>query len=58
MYQGLLAGDANMEDNKKVYLKLKEYLVETKGWAWIETFDRSQDGQAAYQSWMDHYNSL
>ena len=52
MYQVPLAGDAYMEDNKKVYLKLKEYLVKTKG----KTFDRSQDGQAAYQSWMDHYN--
>ena len=40
----------------KVYLKLKEYLVETDGWAWILTFDRSQDGQAAYQSWVNHYN--
>ena len=47
---------AYMEDNKKVYLKLKEYLVETDGWAWIKTFDRSQDGQAAYQSWVNHYN--
>ena len=56
MYQVLLAGDAYMEDNKKVYLKLKEYLVETEGGAWIETFDRSQDGRAAYQSWTDHYN--
>ena len=44
MYQIPLAGDAYMEDNKKVYLKLKEYLVETEGWAWIKTFDRSQDG--------------
>ena len=56
MYQVPLAGDTYMEDNKKVYLKLKEYLVETEGWAWIKTFDRSQDGQAAYQSWTDHYN--
>ena len=44
MYQVPLAGDTYTEDNKKVYLKLKEYLVETKGWAWIKTFDRPQDG--------------
>ena len=56
MYQVPLNGNAYMEDNKKVYLKLKEYLVETDGWAWIKTFDRSQDGQAAYQSWVNHYN--
>ena len=43
MYQVPLARDTYTEDNKKVYLKLKEYLVETKGWAWIKTFDRSQD---------------
>ena len=56
MYQVLLAGDTHTEVNKKVYLKLKEYLVETESWAWIETFDRSQDSRAAYQSWTDHYN--
>ena len=56
MYQVPLAGDTYTEDNKKVYLKLNEYLVETKGWAWIKALDRSQDSQAAYQSWMDHYN--
>ena len=44
MYQVPLAGDTYMEDNKKVYLKLKEYLVETKGCMWIKSFDRSQDG--------------
>ena len=56
MCQVTLAGDAYTEDNKKVYLKLKEYLIETEGWAWIETFNRSQDGWAAYQSWTYHYN--
>ena len=56
MFQVLLARDAYTEDNKMVYLKLKEYLIETDDWAWIKTLDRSQDGQAAYQAWTEHYN--
>ena len=56
MYQVPLAGDTYIEDNKMVNLKLKQYLIETNGWAWIENFDMSQNGQAAYQAWIEHYN--
>ena len=46
----------HMTRTRALYLKLKEYLVNTTGYTWNEEFDRSEDGQAAFQAWSNHYN--
>ena len=56
MYQLPLAGPSFEEDNRAVYRKLKSFLIETPGWAWIESFDAREDGRGAFWSWSDHYN--
>ena len=56
MFQLPLEGEAFNMDNQKVHLKLKSFLINTPGWAWIEEYDESEDGQGAFQAWSDHYN--
>jgi len=56
MFQIALNGEAYETDNRSVYRKLKAFLVDTPGWAWIEPFDATEDGRGAYTAWCDHYN--
>jgi hypothetical protein len=35
---------------------LKAFLVETPGYTWIESFNSSEDGRAAFLAWTTHYN--
>mmetsp|Transcript_6862 Transcript_6862/g.12587 ORF Transcript_6862/g.12587 Transcript_6862/m.12587 type:complete len:356 (-) Transcript_6862:3563-4630(-) len=56
MYQIQLAGEGYERDNRAVYQKLKEFLVNTLGYAWIEQFNGTEDGRAAFRAWTDHYN--
>ena len=44
MYQVPHEGKVYDKDNRAMYLKLKEYLINTTGYTWIEEFDRSEDG--------------
>ena len=56
MYQIPLEGSAYSLDNKTVYRKLKAFLIDGPGWAWIKEFDNAEDGRAAFFAWTGHYN--
>mmetsp|Transcript_15698 Transcript_15698/g.45309 ORF Transcript_15698/g.45309 Transcript_15698/m.45309 type:complete len:256 (-) Transcript_15698:17-784(-) len=43
-------------DNRKVFQHLKEYLVDTDAWPWIEKFDKKEDGRGAIIALTDYYN--
>jgi hypothetical protein len=55
MYQIPLNGNAYNLDNASVFRKLKAFLVETPGYTWIESFNASEDGRAAFLAWTTHY---
>ena len=52
----LLTGDAYQLNNHNIYRKLKAFLINSPGWAWIEPHDSAADGCTAFKAWMDHYN--
>ena len=56
MFQLPLEGNAFELDNLTVYRELKTFLINSPVWAWIESFDKSEDGCATFQAWTDHYN--
>jgi hypothetical protein len=56
MYQFPLAGNSFELDNQSVYRKLKAFLIDSPGWAWIEPHDTAENGRAAYMAWTAHYN--
>jgi hypothetical protein len=56
MYQFPLAGNSFTLDNRSVYRKLKAFLIDSPGWAWIEPHDTAENGRAAYLAWTAHYN--
>jgi uncharacterized membrane protein YgcG len=56
MYQFPLIGESFQLDNQTVYRKLKAFLIDSPGWAWIEPHDTAENGRAAYMAWTTHYN--
>jgi len=56
MYQFPLTGGSFELDNQTVYRKLKAFLIDSPGWAWIEPHDTVENGRAAYIAWTEHYN--
>ena len=56
MYQLPLNGPAFEEDNRAVYRKLKSFLIKTPSYAWIESYDSTENGRDAYLTWLEHYN--
>jgi hypothetical protein len=56
MYQFPLTGGSFELDNQTVYHKLKAFLIDSPGWAWIELLDMAENGRAAYITWTEHYN--
>jgi hypothetical protein len=56
MYWFQLYGPSYELDNQSVYRKLKAFLVDTPAWAWIEPCNLAENGRAAYQAWVNHYN--
>jgi hypothetical protein len=56
MYQFPLTGNSFELDNQAVHWKLKAFLIDSAGWAWIEPHDTAEDGRAAYMAWTAHYN--
>ena len=56
LYKFPLTGAHFNEDNRTVYRMLADLMVGTDGYTWIETYDRSQDGRAAWINLTDHYN--
>jgi hypothetical protein len=56
MYQFPLTGRSFELDNQAVYRKLKAFLIDSLGWAWIKWHDTAKDGCTAYMAWTAHYN--
>jgi hypothetical protein len=56
MYQMPLAGATYEMDWTTAYHDLKAYLIDSKGFTWIEAFDATEDGHGAYLAWEAHYN--
>jgi hypothetical protein len=56
MYQLPLEGGSFELDNQAVYRKLKAFLIDSPGWAWIEPHDTAENGRNAYLAWVEHYN--
>jgi hypothetical protein len=56
MYQFPLTGGSFELDNQTVYRKLKAFLIDLPGWAWIEPHNMAENRRAAYIAWMEHYN--
>jgi len=56
MFQLALDGPGFDEDNRSVFRLLKTFLIGTAGWAWIEPFNTTENGRAAFHAWADHYN--
>ena len=56
MFQLPLQGVSYDQDNRDVYRKLKAFLVDTPGWAWIEPFNNTENGRGAFWAWANHYN--
>jgi hypothetical protein len=55
-YQFPLTGSSFELDNQTVYRKLKAFLIDSPGWAWIEPHDNAENGRGAYLAWVAHYN--
>ena len=56
MYQLPLTGGSFELDNQAVYQKLKAFLIDSPGWAWIKPHGTAEDGRTAYMAWTVHYN--
>jgi hypothetical protein len=56
MYQFPLTGGSFELDNQAVYWKLKAFLIDSPGWAWIEPHNTAKNGLAAFMAWTAHYN--
>jgi hypothetical protein len=56
MFQFPITGESFQLDNQTVYQKLKAFLIDSPGWAWIEPHDTAENGRAAYLAWTTHYN--
>jgi hypothetical protein len=56
MYQLSLEGESFQLDNQTVFRKLKAFLIDSPGWAWIEPHNMAENGRAAYMAWTTHYN--
>ena len=56
MYQIPLVGMVFELDIRAIYRKLKAFLINTPGWAWIEPLDGMENGCQAFCTWSNHYN--
>jgi hypothetical protein len=56
LYKFPLSGEYFAEDNRTVYRMLADLMVGTDGYTWIEEYDRSQNGRAAWLKLVEHYN--
>ena len=56
IFQMPITGPNFDSDNRTVYWKLKAFLVSTAGYAWIERYDKTENGRQAFKAWVDHYN--
>jgi hypothetical protein len=58
MYQFPLTGNSFQLDNQAVYRKLKAFLINLPGWAWIKPHDQAKNGRVAYKAWSANYNGV
>ena len=56
IFQASLQGPSFRKDNKRVYSIMKQLLVDTNAWAWIQRYDRSENGREAMNALSDHYD--
>ena len=56
MCQLPLTGPSFDEDNCTVFCRLKAFLVDTPGWAWIEPCNSTENGCQAFMAWANHCN--
>jgi len=56
MFQLPMHGPSFEDDNRTVFRKLKSFLIDAPGWAWIERFDATENGRGAFWAWADHCN--
>jgi hypothetical protein len=56
MYQFSLLGPSFELDNQAICRKLKAFLIDSAGWAWIQPHDAEEDRRNAYLAWTAHYN--
>lgn len=56
LYKFPLTGPYFEEDNRTVYRMLEDLMNGTEGYTWIEMYNRSQNGRAAWLSLTNHYN--
>ena len=57
IFQMPITGPEFDSENRTVYRKFKDFLVSTAGYAWIERYDKTENGRQAFKAWADHYNS-
>lgn len=56
LYQIPLVGQLYENDNKAVYLQLKQCVLNTEGWEWIKSYDANQNGRLSMQKLRLHYD--
>ena len=56
MFQIPFTGQEYHLYNRTPYEKLKAFLIESAGYAWIERYYHAANGCTAFQEWVDHYN--
>ena len=50
-YQIRLYGEAFGEDNWTVFRMIKDYLINSPGWDWIERFNATENGYKSFWAW-------
>ena len=56
IYQASLRGPSFRKDNKRVYSIMKQLLVETVAWVWIQRYDKTENGREAMEALSAHYD--
>ena len=56
VYQIRISGEVFGEDNQTVFRMLKECLINSPVWDWVEGFNVIANMCEAFWSWSDHYN--
>ena len=56
MFQMPLIVQENNLDSLTLYAKLKDFLIGSTGYAWIECYDNAANGHTEFQAWVNHYN--
>ena len=57
IFQMPITGPDFDSGNRTVYWKLKAFLVSTAVYAWIDQYDKTENGRQAVKAWAEHYNS-